>query len=93
MSALINELRSDRHREPVDPKAVYRTRRIGLFKEAADRLELLEWSVEWLIAQAKDERLTLDERVGIIAHFPSERRPDEARATTERNDRTREGPK
>jgi hypothetical protein len=39
--ALIEELRADSHRQPVDPKANYRTRRVGLFEEAADTLATL----------------------------------------------------
>lgn len=35
LCALIDELQSSDHREPVDPKAIYRTRRVGLFEEAA----------------------------------------------------------
>jgi len=36
---LTDELLSPDHRKPVDPKAVYRTRRVGLFEEAADKIE------------------------------------------------------
>lgn len=41
VEALVAELLSPVHRSPVDPKAVYRTRRVGLFEETAAVLTTL----------------------------------------------------
>jgi hypothetical protein len=38
---LVEELRSSEHRQPINPKAVYRTRDVALFEEAANALERL----------------------------------------------------
>lgn len=40
--------------------------------EATEREPDWKYHCAWLVAQAKDERLTTEERLGIIAHFPVE---------------------
>lgn len=41
VAGLVEALRSPDHRQPIDPKAIYRTRDIKLFEEAADTIEHL----------------------------------------------------
>lgn len=41
-AALVGDLRSTSHREPVNPKANYRTRDVQLFEDAAACIERLE---------------------------------------------------
>lgn len=41
VEAIIDELLAEVHLPPVDPKASYRTRRVGLFEEAASALAAL----------------------------------------------------
>lgn len=41
VSELVAALRSEKHRQPISPKAVYRTRDVTLFEEAADVIECL----------------------------------------------------
>lgn len=72
IEGLIAGLVSDDHRQPIDPKAVYRTRDVSLFTEAAaalraqqERIDALE-AAAWPLLEAvelADQRGDLDDLI------------------------------
>ena len=57
IEALIEGLQSANHPQPIDPKAVYRTRAVSLFDQSAAALRSLLEEVERLRAQIKANAL------------------------------------
>ncbi len=69
---LIGKLRADKHAQPVDPKAVYRTRPVALFEEAADALAAADLRNASLVAERDAAREALLNIAPAVDPLPGE---------------------